>query len=193
MSAIHNAFEGQRVRLRAVEPTDAADIFRFRQDSDIVRREGRFDWPQSLAGIQRALDAPAPAQRSDNSSLIIETLDGTAVGELNIQIADPRHGTFALGIGLGDRSAWGKGYAGEAMLLALRHMFHERRYQKCNLGVYAFNQHALGMYRHLGFVDEGRVRRSFFSNGRYHDELLLGMTIEEFDQLYPEWRIAQEA
>ena len=76
------------------------------------------------------------------------------------------------------------------MLLALRYMFHERRYQKCNLGVYAFNERALGLYRRLGFQEEGRLRRNYFTNGEYHDEILLGMTREEFDERYPDWRVA---
>ena len=70
--------------------------------------------------------------------------------------------------------------------LVLRYMFHERRYQKCNIGVYAFNLRAIGLYRHLGFVDEGRLRSVYFSNGEFHDEVLIGMTCQELDQLYPE-------
>jgi RimJ/RimL family protein N-acetyltransferase len=93
------------------------------------------------------------------------------------------------GIGLKERSAWGKGYAKEAMLLMLRYMYHERRYQKCNLGVYAYNKRAIAFDRRLGFVDEGRLRRNQFTDGEYHDEILLGMTREEFDQRYPQWRV----
>jgi RimJ/RimL family protein N-acetyltransferase len=187
---MQNLYEGQLVRLRAAEPGDAEILFQHQRDSEIARRDSRIGWPKSLGALRQQLENASESQSRDNASLAIETLDGQLVGGLDIQSSDSRNGTFSIGIGLSDRAAWGKGYAKEAMLLALRVMFHERRYQKCNIGVYAFNDRAVGLYRHLGFEDEGRIRRNYFSNGSYHDEILLGMTCEEFDECYPAWRIA---
>jgi hypothetical protein len=45
---------------------------------------------------------------------------------------------------------------------------------------------ALGLYLSLGFQHEGRIRRNYLSGGMYHDEILLGMTREEFDALHSE-------
>ena len=183
-------FEGRLVRLRAIEPTDAETIFRHRQDDEISRLDARIQWPQSLAERRRKLENPGEKTPTDDKGLVIETLDGHSVGDISVQTTDYRSGTFSVGIGLGERSAWGKGYAKEAMVLILRYMYHERRYEKCNLGVYAYNERALGFYRHLGFVDEGCLRRNHFTDGAYHDEILLGMTREEFDKKYPEWRVS---
>jgi RimJ/RimL family protein N-acetyltransferase len=184
-----NLFEGQLVRLRSFQPSDAETVFQHLQDSEISRRDARIQWPSSLAEVQRRLEQQAEGQPTDDRDLAIETLDGRLVGGINAQSTDRRNGTFSIGLGLGDRAEWGKGYAKEAMLLALRYMFHERRYQKCNISVYAFNTRALGLYRRLGFLEEGRVRRNYFTNGEYHDEVFLGMTREEFDAQYPDWRI----
>ena len=185
---MYNHFEGSLIRLRAVKPEDAEIVQRHLQDCEISRRDSYIDWPESLAEVQQHLEKQDKPGRKDDKGLIIETLDGQVVGGVNIQLTDPRNGTFSLGIGLGERSAWGKGYAREAMLLILRHMFHERRYQKCNIGVYAFNERAIGLYRRLGFVEEGRLRRVYFTNGEYHDEILMGQTREEFEAQFPEWR-----
>ena len=189
-NSMNSLFVGRLVRLRAIEPDDAERIFRHRQDDEISRLDARIQWPQSLADVRRGLEDRAKKKPTDDEDLLIETLDGQLVGNIAVQTTDPRSGTFTIGIGLGERSAWGKGYAKEAMLLMLRYMFHERRYQKCNLGVYAYNERAIGFYRHLGFVDEGRLRRNHFTDGEYHDEILLGITREEFDQRYPKWRAA---
>ncbi|MCI0394171.1 MAG: GNAT family N-acetyltransferase [Chloroflexi bacterium] len=187
---MNNLFAGRLVRLRALEPDDAETLFQHLQDTEISRLDSSIEYPRSLADIRRLLENPREARNPDNRELAIETLDGQMVGGINVQGADSRNGTFSIGIGLPERTAWGKGYAKEAMLLALRYMFHERRYQKCNIGVFAFNERAIGLYRHLGFVDEGRVRRAVFTNSAYHDEILLGMTFEEFDNRYPEWRVS---
>ena len=187
---MQNLFEGHLVRLRAIEPSDAETLFRHRQDTEISRRDARIQWPRSLATIRQRLENPGDGQSTDDIQLAITTLDNQLVGGIDVQSTDRRNGTFSIGIGLAERSAWGKGYAKEAMLLVLRAMFHERRYQKCNIGVYAFNVRALALYRRLGFQEEGCIRRNYFTNGEYHDEILLGMTREEFDTRYPEWHVS---
>ncbi len=186
----NSLFEGQLVRLRAIEPEDAIYLHQSRLDDEITRLDARIQWPESLAAVRRRVEKE-DGERSDNVELLIETKHGQVVGGVSTQLADIRSGTFSIGIGLSEREVWGKGFAKEAMLLVLRFMFHEKRYQKCNIGVYAYNGRAIGFYRHLGFVDEGRLRRNHFTNGEYHDELLLGMTREEFDQKYPEWLLAE--
>ena len=185
---MQNLYEGQLVRLRASEPGDSEVLFQHQRDSEIARRDSRIGWPKSLGTIRQQLENSSEGNSGDSVGLMIETLDGQLVGGIDVQSCDSRNGTFSIGIGLSDRAAWGKGYAKEAMLIALRVMFYERRYQKCNIGVYDFNERAVGLYRHLGFQDEGRIRRNYFSNGTYHDEILLGMTREEFDERYPDWR-----
>ena len=187
---MQNLFEGHLVRLRAIEPSDAETLFRHRQDTEISRRDARIQWPRSLATIRQRLENPGDGQSTDDIQLAITTLDNQLVGGIDVQSTDRRNGTFSIGIGLAERSAWGKGYAKEAMLLILRAMFHERRYQKCNIGVYAFNVRALALYRRLGFQEEGCIRRNYFTNGEYHDEILLGMTREEFDARYPKWHVS---
>ena len=187
---MQNLFEGHLVRLRAIEPSDAETLFRHRQDTEISRRDARIQWPRSLATIRQRLENPGDGQSTDDIQLAITTLDNQLVGGIDVQSTDRRNGTFSIGIGLAERSAWGKGYAKEAMLLILRAMFHERRYQKCNIGVYAFNVRALALYRRLGFQEEGCIRRNYFPNGEYHDEILLGMTREEFDARYPKWHVS---
>lgn len=183
-------FEGKLVKLRAIEPQDAEMLFKERQDDELSRLDARIQWPRSLAELRSNLENRDKKTKSENRDLLIETLDGRLVGGVSVQLADPRSGTFSIGIGLSERSDWGKGYAKETMILIMRYMFHERRYQKCNIGVYAYNEHALGFYRHLGFVDEGCLRRNHFTDGEFYDEILLGMTREEYDLEYPEMHIS---
>ena len=43
------------------------------------------------------------------------------------------------------------------------------------------NVGGIALPMNLSFVEEGRRRRQMFFNGQYHDEILFGMTREEFD------------
>src|SRR5579863_7060611 len=90
----------------------------------------------------------------------------------------------AYGIGVGPEHK-GNGYAAEAVLLVMRFMFDERRFQKCEARVYDYNAASISLHRKLGFTEEGRLRRHLFLAGEYRDELMFGMTVEEFRELYP--------
>jgi RimJ/RimL family protein N-acetyltransferase len=44
-----------------------------------------------------------------------------------------------------------------------------------------FNDASIKLHEKLGFQHEGRVRRMVFTQGAYHDSLILGLTREEFE------------
>lgn len=67
----------------------------------------------------------------------------------------------------------------------LGYLFGERRYQKCTVGVYAFNEGSVAFHQALGFREEGRIRRAHFSAGRHWDEVVLGLTAEEYAERWP--------
>jgi RimJ/RimL family protein N-acetyltransferase len=111
------------------------------------------------------------------------------IGGINIIDVDRTNGTFAYGVGIHPEHK-GHGYAAEAVVLVLRFMFDERRFQKCEVRVYDYNSASLSLHRKLGFVEEGRLRRHLFLAGDYHDEFVFGMTADEFCQRYPKLKPA---
>ncbi|MDH2389101.1 GNAT family protein [Streptomyces sp. HNM0663] len=68
----------------------------------------------------------------------------------------------------------------EAGLLVLGYMFGERRYQKAQAYVHDFNEVSQAGMLAFGAQLEGRLRRHDFFAGRYHDNLIFGLTAEEF-------------
>ncbi len=173
-----NEFEGNLVRLRAVEPEDGDIWYASGLDTELDRRGGFTHLPSSRAAYRdRAVEA-SKAPEGDSASLMIESLDGAVVGSLGAR-ADRRTRVFDYGIGIG-REHWRKGYGTEAVELLFRFYFLELGYQKAETGVYAFNEPSLRFHEAFGFVIEGRRRRSVFTRGEYHDAVLLGMTVEEF-------------
>jgi RimJ/RimL family protein N-acetyltransferase len=176
-------WQGELVRLRGVEPDDWEAFMRFDQDSDDMRSGGMLFPPRSAEGYRcwaREEAEKRPDLRNDDFNLAIESLaEKCMVGSIGTHLSDRRAGTFGCGLGIG-REFQRRGFGSEAVVLLLRYMFAERRFQKCNVGVYAYNTASLGLFAKLGFVEEGRRRRAEFMGGRYHDEVLLGVTVEEF-------------
>ena len=109
----------------------------------------------------------------------IETLDGKVVGGLNLNGINERQGTFGIGIQIivGER---GKGYGTAAMRMLLKYAFLERRLNKFNSGCVAGNTASAAMHQKLGCVQEGVRRQMYYSEGRYFDQLLFGLTKDEF-------------
>ncbi|TMR14858.1 GNAT family N-acetyltransferase [Nonomuraea turkmeniaca] len=180
-----SAWVGERVRLRATEPEDWEAFYAFEEDSDAVRSGWRLHPPTSAARAKKwAAEHAEKDPDLDEFRLVIATKDDNApVGSINTHQVDRDAGTFAYGIAVGTPHHR-KGYAGDAIVILLRYMFFERRFQKAEAWVYSSNDASLTLHRRLGFVEEGRRRRSHYANGRYEDEVLFGMTIEEYTERY---------
>ena len=174
---------GDKVQLRSREPGDADAIPQFEHSAD--ERSG---WmirpPQSRVATRKQFEESAekrPEPGSLDSDLAIaRRADDLMVGGINVGQVDQTNGTFSYGVGIAQEHK-GNGYAAEAVLLVMRFMFDERRFQKCEAQVYDYNSASISLHRKLGFTEEGR---HLFLAGEYHDELLFGMTVEEFRQLY---------
>lgn len=180
----HNMFEGQKVRLRGVRPEDWEHFLQWDLDND-AQRYGWNVWPPPGTEAAREFARQESAKRPDRDEfrLIIETLDGAPAGSLNVHGVDQRRGSFEYGIALA-REHWGNGYGEEAIALLLRYMFGELRYNKVQAWVYAFNERSAAMHRKFGMVLEGTVRESHFTDGRYWDSYLFGMTRSEYAEKY---------
>ena len=172
---------GERVRLRGVEPEDWEAFRRFDEHTDDMRALDRVRPPRSRAGYRQwAADRAVEAPQGDDFRLVIAMIeDDTAVGMINTPGANQRAGRFEYGISIG-REHQRRGYAREAITILLRFMFAERRYHKCEVSIYAYNEASLALHRGLGFVEEGRLRDHEYGNGGYYDVVLMGMTRPEY-------------
>lgn len=177
-----NIFQGKRVRLRAVEPTDwelLDDLDFSDTDGGRMTDEIWFPSPREEAKAWAERESKRGAD-NDKFCFQIERLDHELVGNICTHTVNRRCGTFMYGLSIRP-TLRRQGYASEAIALVLRYYFHERRYQKVNVEVYSFNQPSMRLHESLGFVQEGRLRRMQYSAGQYHDALIYGMTREEFD------------
>lgn len=176
-----NIWQGETIRLRAVEASDWQTFFEWFQDSDFDRLTDTTLFPFSTAVVQKWVTDLAEKEpwKDHEFRWAIENLAGEFVGTANTHTCDPRNGTFGYGVAI-QRQHWRKGFAAEAIRLILTHFFEELRYQKVTVEIYSFNEASLRLHEKLGFQEEGRLRRMIYTLGDYHDTIVLGMTREEF-------------
>jgi RimJ/RimL family protein N-acetyltransferase len=178
-------FAGRLVRLRGICAADGPAFLAMDRDTEGARRWGETDLPRTDDRARAWLDEQVTKTRADGTAfLVVERLeDETVVGSVTVGRASPRHGRFGYGLGIG--SGYRRhGYGAEAITLLLRFYFGELRYGKCDTSIYSFNDASVRLHNTLGFQVEGRVRRAIFTGGHYHDEVLMGITSEEFFALH---------
>ena len=175
-------WQGDKVRLRPLrlEDAEAAFIAGLDSPSRQVLQLG-VELPTSVEGIRSSLEKLVDCKDANGIIVFtVETLEGENVGGLSYHSRDRKNGVFSFGVVI-DRAHWQKGYAEDAINILLRYGFRERRYQKCNSACVHTNEASIALHKALGFAEEGRVRRRHFFDGVYHDDILIGMTVEEFE------------
>jgi RimJ/RimL family protein N-acetyltransferase len=175
-----NFWQGERVRLRALEPGDAEAHFLWNHDSEMARNLD-FVWPPSSRESVRRWAERTAAQGMEGDAFhwVIEDAAGELVGAINTHHCDRRVGTFEYGVAVRSEHQR-KGYAAEAIALVLRYFFEELRYQKVTVHIHSENVGSLRLHERLGFQLEGRLRRMGYTHGRYLDDMVYGLTREEF-------------
>ena len=74
-----------------------------------------------------------------------------------------------LGISI-KKKAWGLGL-GTILISRALEQAKENRFTQVELGVFADNERAIGLYRKLGFTEMGRIPKAFcLKDGTYRDE-----------------------
>ena len=179
MDTSASIWQGERVRLRAIEPSDWETYFAWNQDDEQARGVSNIPFPQSAEAVRQWAQQEATRKpEGDAFRFVIENETGEVVGDLTTHHCDARVGSFSYGITI-RREHRRNGYAAEAITLVLRYYFQELRYQKATVSVYSFNEASARLHESLGFQLEGRIRRTLH-RWRHCDELVYGITTEEF-------------
>jgi len=177
----HYFWQGEKTRLRPWRVEDAEVRYLASLDSPArALSEDGIELPSSVELQQSWLEKVAGFKSDDMLRFAMENLNGITIGWVTFHSRDQKNGTFGFGVGV-YRPYRGQGYAIDGVRILLKYGFWEQRYQKCNSMCLHTNTASIRIHQKLGFADEGRIRRNCFYNGMYHDEVLFGMTREEFD------------
>ncbi len=102
------------------------------------------------------------------------------LGFVRSKVVDMPARTVWLRFAMGNKAAWGRGYAREALLLFLDWLFFEQNMHRITLETYAMNERAVNFFKKIGFAQEGVLRHAVYSDGKYHDIISLGLLKKEF-------------
>lgn len=102
------------------------------------------------------------------------------IGNISLTNIDQRRQRAALGIAVGDKEAWGKGYGSEAVRLMCAYGFTFLNLYSVYLWVLGCNRRAHRAYLKAGFREAGRLRGGMLFDGQRYDDILMEITRDEF-------------
>lgn len=171
--------------LRRHRPENLPAIVRWYTDPELARLTRYGTRPMSPEEIERFFQARILA--GDGVAFAIhERLSDRLIGITTFSALDPDNSSALFHITIGEHDAWGRGFGTDSTELMLRYAFDGLGLHRVGLSVFEFNARAIRAYEKAGFRVEGRLRDAIRRDGRWWQEIQMGI-------LEPEWRRTEEA
>lgn len=166
---------GENILLRAIERDDLARLHLFNNDFQVeLAGGGDPPMPQSMARLEAEFDQNIANGGREGAVFGIEK-SGLFIGQCALFNFNETNRRCELGITIGDKTHWGQGYGREAVNLLVEYAFQYRNMHRVWLEVIGNNERAIRAYKSVGFEVEGTLREHIWSNGRYHDIIVMGL------------------
>uniref|UniRef100_UPI004056B113 GNAT family N-acetyltransferase n=1 Tax=Alistipes sp. TaxID=1872444 RepID=UPI004056B113 len=172
--------QGAHCRLRAVEPRDVEEMYRWENDPEV--------WPVSgtLAPFSRhALEAFVESQQMDifqsrQQRLMIEELSsGRTVGAIDLFEVEPLHRRAGVGILVHATEDRGCGFGSEALALLKEYARTTLNLHQLWCNIESHNEASRALFQNAGFELVGKKRGWNWSPEGWHDEELWQLILDE--------------
>jgi RimJ/RimL family protein N-acetyltransferase len=175
--------EGRIVNLRAPDMSDLARNHAWINDREVTRfLGGQARYLMSMAAEEQWMRGICEQMQAyDRVFLAIETKEGRHIGNTNLFNSVPEQRQSELGIMIGDKDYWSRGFGADALETLVRFGFEEMDFHRIMLQVFSYNPRAIACYTRVGFVEEVRMRQDMWHEGAYHDTIVMAMLRREFD------------
>jgi RimJ/RimL family protein N-acetyltransferase len=179
---------GEHIRLRRNERSDIPKFVEWLNDPE-VRRYLSVDLPISQANeeqwFENMLKLPANEQPFGIEIREMEPEDGNEhwrlIGNCSFMDINWTVRSAEVGLFIGVKTCWNKGYGTEVMQLLLSLGFDTFNLNRIYLRVDEANKGGIRAYEKAGFVHEGRFRQGTFKNGEYSDVLIMSVLRAEWN------------
>lgn len=175
--------KGDKVVLRAMRKDDLERYAEFQNDVETALLGGSgAPSPVELARVEGRFEEHVRAARPDMAWFAIDAQGIGFIGQCLLHHFDETARKCELGITIGDRDYWGRGYGRDAVKLLLKYAFRLRNMERVWLSVSGTNERAIRAYRACGFTEEGRLRRHIWLDGAYDDLVYMGVLRDEWQK-----------
>ena len=178
--------KGELVRLSAVDPEEFSKAFtQWRRDSEFMRLiDSSEAMLRSQKDAQKWIEKDLEDQEVNQYMFTIRALaEDKLLGDIGLSVVNWMSRDAFVGLGIGERDFWGKGFGTDVMKVILRYAFTEINLRRVTLSVFEYNPRAVRSYEKAGFVHEGRMRQFLNREGKRWDMLFMGILRDEWMSL----------
>lgn len=174
-------YSGKLVKLRAYKEEDVERATQFINDEEVKKfLDSNIPFPMSKIQEEEWIKS-RKAGESFTYDFAIEDLEsGKYIGGCSINECSTKNRNCVIGIMIGDKEYWGKGYGSDALKVLIKFIFEEVNMKKIKLGVFSFNKRAIACYKKIGFTEEGTLKKELYRNGEYHDVIYMAIFKDDF-------------
>ena len=152
--------KGEKVVLRDKRIEDVPDDYAWRTDEELARLDAtrplNMSYDDYLRYTREEMAFPSPRSKRFG----IDTIEGKHIGNCMYYDIDNRQGEAELGIMIGDREYWGKGYGTDTVGSLLAHIFTTTPLTRVYLHTLEWNHRARRSFEKAGFRELKQVRRN---------------------------------
>ncbi len=176
------ALTGERLRLVPLGVEHFEAVRRWRSDPEVTHYWITQDVP-TAAMIQQWYER----NRTAGALLWAVMLGDDPIGYVTLFDVDPVNRKAELALMIGERRAWGQGFAKETLRTLLRHALAPKEagglgLNKVYLAVFSENVAAQHAYAACGFHEDGVLREDMYRDGTWHDQILMSVLKRELDE-----------
>jgi RimJ/RimL family protein N-acetyltransferase len=167
---------GKKCYLSPINIEDAEKFTEWLNDLELVKNLSIYD---SVINIDIERDILRKLANEHNYSIIDLETD-KLLGNCGLLKIDHLNQTAEVGIFIGDKDYWSKGYGTEALSLLIDYSFKALNLHNILLKVYSFNDRAIKSYEKIGFKIVGVRRESLLRNMMRYDDIYMDLLKEDF-------------
>ncbi len=148
---------GERVYLRCPKLQDARYVFNWERDDEVWRYDPHRPYSTSLAEFLPIFERNYVRGNGRQFWFIIEDEKHVPIGTITYFNIDYRMGQVEIGLGLGDKTRWGKGYGPEAIRTLVQHLFSLPGIVRIYAETAMANRPARRAFAKAGFGEVGQI------------------------------------
>ena len=148
--------ESERLVLKTLMPDDVSgDYVSWFDDSEITQYlEVRHSLPQTHEKVTAFVDNMLQSENDLMLGIFLKE-DGKHIGNIKLGPINWLYGRSDIGLMIGDKNSWGKGYATEAIETISNIAFKDIGLKRVQAGAYSSNKGSVKAFLKAGFEQEG--------------------------------------
>ena len=155
----HKIVTGKKVVLRGKRVSDTDNDYAWRCDIELSRYDAAAPLKLSFREYTLYYTEQLKNPKEGRRWFAVDSLDGKHIGNCMYYDVDEERKQAKIGIIIGDREYWDKGYGADAVAALVAHIFAETNLERVYLDTLEWNVRAQRCFQKCGFVACARVTK----------------------------------